>query len=138
MRLIHSCGGGRMTRVRPLLVLALLCGMSLACWSSDRLFITLTDTPVPTETPTQQTIDSRYQVGDTVTVPSEGVFGAVYLTVNPEPPTRRNRVEGGVCNPGTTIPIYQVQQVDGVTYYLIECNNARGWTAETNLAPLGS
>ncbi len=73
-----------------------------------------------------------------MTVPREGVFGAVYLTLNPEPPTRRNRVEGGVCNPGTTIPIYGVQKVDEITYYLVECNNARGWTAESNLAPLGS
>ena len=70
-------------------------------------------------------------------MPREGVFGAVYLTVDPEPPTRRNRVEGGVCNPGTTIPIYAAQKVDEVTYYLVECNNARGWTAESNLAPLG-
>ena len=124
-------------RLVSLTVLALLWSLPLACWSSNRLFITLTDTPVPTVVPTSQTINSLYKVGDIVTVPSEGVFGAVYLTVNPEPPTRRNRVEGGVCNPGTSIPIYGVQQVDEVTYYLVECNNARGWTAESNLAPLG-
>jgi hypothetical protein len=125
-------------RLASLTLLALLLLMPLACWSSDTLFINLTATPVPTLTPTSQGIDSRYKVGDTVTVPSQGVFGAVYLTVNPEPATRRNRVQGGVCNPGTAIPVKGVQQVDGVTYYLVECNNATGWTAESNLAPLGS
>ncbi len=88
--------------------------------------------------PTSQAIDSKYKIGDSVTVPSQGLFGTVYLTVNPEAPTRRNRVQGGVCNPGTAIPVKGVQQVDGVTYYLVECNNATGWTAESNLAPMGS
>lgn len=120
------------------LLLVLMCLSPLACWSSDTLFITLTDTPVPTIVPTSQAIDSLYTIGDVVTVPREGVFGAVYLTVEPEAPTRRNRVEGGVCNPGTTIPVYGVRQVDTDTYYLVECNNARGWTVEKNLAPLDS
>ncbi len=124
-------------QTRTILIALLLC-LPLACWSSDTLFIKLTDTPVPTLTPTAQTIDSKFKIGATVTVPSQGVFGAVYLTVNPEPETRRNRVQGGVCNPGTAIPVQGVQQVEGVTYYLVECNNATGWTAESNLAPLGS
>src|SRR5690348_10179073 len=106
MRSIRSCEGARMDRPLPvrrrifLTLMALLLLMPLACWSSDTLFINLTVTPVPTITPTSQAIDSRYKVGDTVTIPSVGVFGAVYLTVNPEPATRRNRVQGGVCNPG--------------------------------------
>ena len=121
-----------------LILLILLGVLPLACWSSNTLFITLTETPPPAVAPTTQPIESLYKVGDSVTVPREGVIGAVYLTHNPERPTRRNRVEGGVCNPGTTIPILAAQQVDDVTYYLVECNNAQGWTEESNLAPLDS
>ena|SRR5579871_2364450 len=125
-------------RTQTILIALLLCLPLLACWSSDTLFIKLTATPVPTLTPTPQAINSKYKVGDNVTIASQGLFGAVYLTTAPEPETRSNRVEGAVCNPGTPIPIQSVQQVGGVTYYQVECNNATGWTAESNLAPMGS
>ena len=69
--------------VISLILLVLLGALPLACWSSSTLFITLTDTPIPTVAPTAQQIDSRYKAGDLVTVPSEGVFGAVYLNSQP-------------------------------------------------------
>jgi len=113
-------------------------GVTAACWSSDRAFITLTATPVPTVTPTLQAVsDSLYKVGQTVTVSSVGL-GAIYLTQSPEAPTRRNRVQGAVCNPGSAIPVSAVNRAGGTTYYQVTCNGATGWVAESYLAPNGS
>ncbi len=129
-----------MTRLPLPLALALLLLMwavTAACWSSDRAFITLTETPIPTIAPTVQAVEGKYSIGENVTVAGSGL-ATVYLTANPEPPTRRNRVAGGVCSAGSTIPISIVAEVDGVTYYQVTCNSVSGWVAEALLAPMGS
>ena len=122
--------------LQSLALLILMWGVTAACWSSDSAFITLTATPLPTLTPTAHAIVGLYEVGQNVTVQGSGL-AAVYLTQNPEPPTRRNRVAGGVCSPGSTIPISAVAEADGVTYYQVTCNSATGWVAESLLQPMG-
>jgi hypothetical protein len=103
---------------------------TLACWSSDTLFIQLTATPPPTPTLPVVEVDSLFKIGDTAQIAAQGV-GSVYLTEAPEPVTRRNRVANANCYPNSTVTIAAVQRVDEVTYYQVACNvNAPGWVAE--------
>jgi hypothetical protein len=74
-------------------------------------------------------------VGDQLEIVGQGI-GAVYLTHNPEPVTRRNRVPNATCYPNTTVEVIEVAAADGVTYYRIACNNAPGWVVETSLRPV--
>lgn len=113
-----------------LLGLWVLLVSTLACWSSDTLFIRPTDMPTATPVPPTQASVSTYQVGDTVVIVSEGGFAAVYLTREPEPVTRRNRVANAACYPNTSVTITAVQEVNSVTYYQVACNNTPGWVAE--------
>jgi hypothetical protein len=107
--------------------------LTMACWSSDSLFIKLTATPAPTPTHEVAAVDSIYRIGDTAVIAAQGI-GAVYLTENPEPVTRRNRVPNAACYPNSRVEISEVQEVDGVTYYRVTCNNTPGWLAESSLA----
>jgi hypothetical protein len=106
----------------------------LGCWSSDSLFITLTATPAPTPTRQSTVFESLYHVGDRLEIAGQGI-GAVYLTHNPEPATRRNRVPNATCYANTTVEISDVEVIDGVTYYRISCNNTPGWVVESSLRP---
>jgi hypothetical protein len=120
-----------MSRLRVALFgLALM--LTMACWSSDSLFIKLTATPVPTPTREAAAVDSLYQIGDSAVIAAQGI-GAVYLTENPEPVTRRNRVPNAACYPNSRVEINAVEQVDGVNYYRVTCNNTPGWLAESSL-----
>ena len=76
---------------------------------------------------------SLFQTGQQVVIAGQGV-AAVYLTENPEPQTRRNRVPNAACYPKATVEILAVQAVEGVTYYQIVCNNTPGWVEEALLA----
>jgi hypothetical protein len=119
-------------------LLAMLSMMAIACWSSNTLFISLTATPASTPTRETTAVDSMFQIGDTVVIVGQGI-ASIYLTQNPEPVTRRNRVPNAACYPNTSADITDVERVDGVTYYRVECNNALGWLAESNLRrPEGS
>jgi len=111
-----------------MVILALLFP-TLACWSSDTAFIRLTDTPMPTPVPPTPEIESLFSIGDAAVVAGQGV-ASIYLTVQPEPVTRRNRVPGAGCYPNTTVAILAVEVADGVTYYQIACNDSPGWLAE--------
>jgi hypothetical protein len=124
--------GGRMTRCGKWLIALVLCASNLACWSSNTMFIHLTETPTPRPTATASAIESLYQVGATVAIISEGV-APVYLTHEPEPATRRNRVPNAACYSNSTVEITAIEEVDGVTYYHIACNNTPGWVAEEHL-----
>ena len=108
-------------------------GVLTACYSSDTLFIQLTATPLPTAIPPTPSINSLYRQGETVQIVGQGI-GAVYLTDNPEPPTRRNRVPNAVCYPNTRVVISDVQAVDGVTYYQVACAGIPGWLTEESLS----
>ncbi len=105
---------------------------AVACWSSDTAFIQLTDTPAPTPVPPTPEVESQFRIGDTAVVVGQGI-ASIYLTVQPEPATRRNRVPGAGCYPNTTVSILAVEITDGATYYQIACNNAPGWVAEVFL-----
>src|SRR5690242_9804824 len=105
-----------------LLLCVIALGMAtLACWSSNTPFITLTATPVPTPTLPVVELESLFKVGDTVQIAAQGV-GSVNLTQAPEPVTRRNRVANANCYPNSTVTIAAVQRVDEVTYYQVACN----------------
>ncbi|MCL4248037.1 MAG: hypothetical protein KJ065_07800 [Anaerolineae bacterium] len=120
-------------RVRALLLLLLsLSTAVLGCWSSDTLFIPPTATVPPTDIPPTPDFDSRFQVDDTVVILGEGI-APVYLTENPEPLARRNRVPNAACYPNSTVVIEAVQRVDAVTYYRITCNSLPGWVDESRL-----
>jgi hypothetical protein len=103
---------------------------TLACWSSNTLFIQLTATPAPTPTLPVVELESLYKIGDRVQIAAQGV-GSVYLTEAPEPVTRRNRVANANCYPNSTVTIMAVQRVDEITYYQVACNvDLPGWVAE--------
>lgn len=116
------------------MVCALMLLVMLGCWSSDSLFITLTATPLPTPTRPASVVEGLYRIGERVKIAGQGI-ASVYLTQDPEPVTRRNRVPNAACYPNTTVEITDVERVDGVTYYLVACNNVPGWLAEDNLVP---
>jgi hypothetical protein len=126
----HSSNGKSGARLF-LGVLALM--TTLACWSSDRLFISLTATPIPTPTRATSSFDSLFQVGETATITGQGI-ATIYLTQNPEPVSRRNRVPNAACYPDQQVEITDVERVDDMTYYRISCNNESGWLAETSLS----
>lgn len=113
-------------------LLLLACAISLACWSSNTLIIPRTQTPIPTAIPPSPVADSLYAIGEMVEIAGEG-FASVYLTREPEPETRRNRVPNAACYPNTTVEISSVQVVDGVTYYQVACNNNPGWLDESKV-----
>src|ERR1043166_5507308 len=99
--------------VFSLLTLALA---SLACWSNDTLFIPPTETPTPTAIPPTANFASKFSVGATVLIAGQGL-AAVYLTDQPEPDNRSNRVANASCYPNSTTKIIAVQRVGDVTYY---------------------
>jgi hypothetical protein len=120
----------RQRRFSLLLCMLALGLATLACWSSDTLFIRLTPTPVPTLTLPVIELESLFKVGDMVQIAAQGV-GSVYLTEVPEPVTRRNRVANANCYPNSTVTVAAVQRVDEITYYQVACNlSAPGWVAE--------
>lgn len=135
MRLTRtSVSGNAMTKLPGFILMLLALWIAgLACYSSDTLFIQLTPTPLPTPVPPTPEFASAFQPGQKVVIAGQGV-AAVYLTRNPEPETRRNRVPNAACYPKATVEIMAVQTVEGVTYYQIQCNNTPGWVEESRLA----
>lgn len=135
---MSSTPQSRPSHLIPLLMAALLCLSSLACWSSDTMIIKPTITPIPTEVP--PTLDTagtnasgKYAVGDTVTIMTSSL-APLYVTQRPEPPTRSNRVPNAACYKDTKVKIEAIQQVDGVIYYQITCNSLPGWASEQLLS----
>ena len=118
-------------RFMPLVVVIMLGLVTLACWSSDTLIIRPTETPPPTAVPptASSNVEGKYAVGDNVTVVTTGI-APMYITQNPEPPTRSNRVANAACYADTVVTVEAVQQVDNVIYYQITCNNLPGWVSE--------
>ncbi len=101
---------------------------ALACTSNDTLFIHLTNTPVPTVTPTAALTSSRYQAGDMLTFvaqPSPGTLA--------ESADRAGNASGGaLCFTGTQVTVLQ----GSATAYQIRCASAVGWAREANLTAL--
>ncbi len=120
-------------RLKALLLLLLSLGAAtLGCWSSDTLFIPPTEATLPTEVPPTPDFESRFQVNESVVILGEGI-APVYLTAQPEPLSRRNRVPNAACYPNSTVVIEAVGRVDEITYYRITCNNQAGWVDESRL-----
>ena len=112
--------------------LMMLCTVSLACWSNDTLLIPPTETPTPTPIPPTSNVASKFKTGDTVLIVGQGL-SAAYLTDQPEPETRSNRVSNASCYPNSTTPILAVQRVADVTYYQITCTGVSGWVPESKV-----
>ena len=126
----------RFSRLNPLLMIAIMGLMALACWSSDTLIIHHTITPLPTAIPPtldSVSVSSKYKVGDSVTIVTSGI-APLSITQNPEPPTRSNRVTNATCYKDSMVKIEAVQQVDNVIYYQITCNNLPDWVSEQVLS----
>src|SRR5437660_834346 len=71
--------------------LLMLLMATLACWSNDTLFIPPTETPTLTPVPPTPNVEGKFKIGESVLIGGSG-FGSVYLTEQPEPETRGNRV----------------------------------------------
>ncbi len=120
----------------PMMMIVILSLMCLACWSSDTLIIRPTITPPSTAIP--PTLDTasftaNYAVGDSVTIVSAGI-APLYITTQPEPPSRSNRVANAACYKDTVVKIEAIQPADGIIYYQITCNNLPGWVSEKLLS----
>jgi len=106
--------------------------VSLACWSNDTLFIPPTETPTTTPIPPTSNYASKFNVGDSVLIVGQGL-AAVYLTDQPEPESRTNRVGNASCYPNSTTQVLAVQRVADTTYYQITCTGVPGWVPESKL-----
>jgi hypothetical protein len=121
-------------RYRALLIVLLaLSAATLACWSSDTLFIPPTPTTAATAIPPTPDFESLYKVGDKLLIVGVGL-APVYLTTNPEPSTRRNRVPNATCYPNTSVMVEAIERAADVIYYRVACNNTPGWVVETSLS----
>jgi hypothetical protein len=144
MRLIHVCAEGetrmisRFSQRTTWTVLASLILAALACTSNDTLFIRLTETPVPTVTPTPLASDTRFKINDNVTI--VGSAFQIMMATRPGP------VESAVASLATCFADTQVQILDvsknaedsndpGL-YYSVQCGASSGWVPEYWLTPL--
>jgi hypothetical protein len=110
----------------------------LACTSNDRLFIRLTETPVPTVTPTALAIPTRFQVRDKATIVSATFQITMYR--RPGPPSL-SAAANAPCFPNTQVDILEISRnvddpKDPVIYYNVQCASATGWVPEYWLTPL--
>src|SRR5258708_27945345 len=129
---MHLNSVQRSRTIAVLFSLLALTVVSLACWSNDTLFIPPTETPTPTPIPPTSNYASKFNVGNSVLIVGQGL-SAVYLTDQPEPETRTNRVANASCYPNSTTQILAVQRVADVTYYQIACTRVPGWFPESKL-----
>jgi hypothetical protein len=107
--------------VSCILVLAVL-----ACTANDTLFIKLTETPVPTVTPTPIDIETKVNIGDTVTVIGPSAFQQVGLAGVPGPYVVAQ--SPGLCLPGLSATIQDVAQANDIVYFKLACSGSRaGW-----------
>ncbi len=120
-------------RKPTLFVLVMLALATMACWSSDTLFIPPTATVAPTDIPPTPNFTSKYALGEEVTVVTTGI-APLYITKQAEAPTRSNRVPNAACYADTVVVIEGIQQAGGETYYQVTCNNLSGWVSETVLS----
>ncbi len=123
-------------RTRALLaggaVLLMLAMMALACTANDTLFIRLTDTPLPTITPTPLAITTKFKIGDSGVVVGVSEFAAVSLPASAGPLVPG--IGGATCFPNTRVTVLDVSRnindpADETIYYLVQCSG-RGWIAE--------
>ena len=115
----------------------------LACTSNDTLFIKLTDTPVPTITPTRLAIQTRYKVGDKPYI----VYWTFQIPMASRPKMHDSQTATlSTCFPNTQVEVLDVSRNvddpnDTGIYYQIQCAAASGWVPEfwlTMLNPSGS
>ncbi len=126
-------------RAPALLVLFCLALATLACTSNDTLFIRLTETPVPTVSPTPLAIQTRFKVHDKVTIVSATFQITMYR--RPGPPSF-SAAASAPCFPNTQVDVLDVSRnvddaTDPVIYYNVQCASATGWVPEYWLTPLG-
>jgi hypothetical protein len=125
-------------RAPALLALLGLILATLACTSNDTLFIHLTETPVPTVTPTPLAIETRFKIHDKATIVSATFQITMYR--RPGPPSFAEAASAP-CFPNTRVDILNVSRnvddpKDPVIYYDVQCASATGWVPEYWLTPL--
>ena len=131
--------GSRTSRRTPALIaLSCLILAVLACTSSDTLFIRLTETPIPTLTPTPLAIQTRFSVKEKVTI--VGATFQITMYRRPGPPSF-SEAASAPCFPNTQVDILDVSRStedakDPVIYYNVQCASATGWVPEYWLTPL--
>lgn len=114
-----------------LLVIGVLSLAALACTSDQEWIIPRTATPTPTNTPVPISVETDFQIGDSVTIVGTGF--QVWQTTFPEPDRRNNRVIGTQCFPGTVTEVLEVAQGDdGLIYYKVHCI-LDGWVPAENV-----
>jgi hypothetical protein len=110
----------------------------LACTSNDTLFIHLTETPIPTLTPTPLSIQTKFQINEKATVVGVSDVASINLASVPGP--FRPAMSSGACFPNTVITILDVAQntsdpSDPAFYYQILCSGGKkGWLSQKNLS----
>ncbi|MBX3065340.1 MAG: hypothetical protein KF726_20350 [Anaerolineae bacterium] len=109
----------------------------LACTANDTLFIHLTETPVPTITPTPFVGANKFKIGDTAQIIGPSAFQQVGMAGVPGPYIPAQ--SPGLCLPGIAVKILDVatgQNASGeaAIYYQLSCSGGRsGWLAEYQL-----
>ncbi|HRE49110.1 MAG TPA: hypothetical protein PLD47_15385 [Aggregatilineales bacterium] len=117
--------------------LTMLLSAILACTANDRLFITLTDTPIPSLTPTPLALDTKFKIGDTAVLINISEMVAVSLP--PQAGPFRPGIPGAsTCFPNTNVKVLDISKnpsdpSDPLIYYKVQCQG-EGWAAEVNLA----
>lgn len=109
----------------------------LACTANDTLFIHLTETPVPSITPTPYVGANKFKIGDTAQIIGPSAFQQVGMAGVPGPYIPAQ--SPGLCLPGIAIKILDVATGTNATgesaiYYELSCSGGRsGWLAEYQL-----
>lgn len=74
----------------------------------------------------QEPINPAFVEGDTVTLTSPRPQA---MADNPGP----NQLSNIACFPGTTVEILRVGSLDGINYYLVDCQGSQGWMVAEQL-----
>jgi hypothetical protein len=113
-------------------VLALMLTV-MACTANDTWIIHLTTTPTPTITPTPLAIETRYKIGDQLTIIGASAFAPIGLNLNAGP--FKAASSATQCLPQTGVTVLDVSgniadSSDTTVYYLVSCNGKKGWVPE--------
>jgi hypothetical protein len=128
-----------MRKKAPWIVLTALILAALACTSNDTLFIKLTQTPVPTATPTALAFNTRYKASDQLYI--VGSSFQIPLNSHPSVVQQYSSAVSSACFPGTQVTVLDASKnrdepSDPLIYYNVQCGSAAGWVPEFTLTLL--
>lgn len=112
----------------------------LACTANDTLFIRLTDTPIPSLTPTPLAIKTKLKIGGKGVLVGVSDFAAIQMPSQPGPSAPGSGT--ATCFPSTRVEILDVSRAlnnpaDENIYYQVNCAGSIGWLAEYQLSAFG-